>query len=122
MDVRYTIARKYPDAYVYMYLQGSTDSYDEDAAREQMIAMQDTDPELWNAAKDDGAFCCPPITTDREVVDDVMYIDLCENGCKQCWMNCRKDNMRTWLQPYLDESPHMRAYYERYYMRGDPLG
>lgn len=121
-ETRDAIARKYPVAYIHMYLQGLADIYDEDAAREQMITMQDKDPDLWQAAHRFNAFCCPPITTDRDIVDDDMYIDLCALGCEHCWQCCREDNLREWLKPYLDEDPRKRAHYERYYKRVDPDG
>lgn len=121
-ETRDAIARKYPVAYIHMYLQGSADPYDEDAAREQMIAMQDNDPALWQAAQRFNAFCCPPITTDRGIVDDEMFVYLCALGCDHCWQCCREDNMREWLQPYIDEDPRKRAHYERYYKRVDPDG
>lgn len=121
-ETRDAIARKYPEAYAHMYLYGEGDPYNEDTACEQIIAMQHEDPDLWQAAQRFNAFTCPPITTDRDIVDDDMYTYLCVLGCDHCWKCCRADNMREWLQPYLDEDPRKRAHYERHYKRVDPDG
>lgn len=37
MDIRNTIARKYPVAYIHMYLQGLADIYDEDTAQARAL-------------------------------------------------------------------------------------